>query len=113
MGRREHPSSSSIHRARRQTERHPALDAGYLLWAVLTMKWTSLQTERRLLVHARGLGHRSFIRVLRPARLRRDRVMFEVSRPTRRRPILENDSDHAVTVFYTAPTAIRSLIKAG
>ena len=74
------------------------------------------QADRRLLVHRRRrLGHRPHLHRLRSARGRRDR-----GRSSRAcRPIPDAGrfwkmiQDHKVTIFYTAPTAIRSLIKAG
>ena len=90
---------------------------GYLLWAILTMKWVfDHKPTRRLLVHGRrGLGHRTHLRLLRSARrAARTEVMFEgvPTYPDAGR-FWKMIQDHKVTVFYTAPTAIRSLIKAG
>ncbi len=88
---------------------------GYLLWAMLTMKLdVRLQADGRLLVHGRHrLGDRPHLHHLRPAGRRRDRGRVRGrSDVSRRRPLLEDDAKHKVSIFYTAPTAIRSLIKA-
>jgi acetyl-CoA synthetase len=88
---------------------------GYLLMAALTTKWTfDMKPDDCLLVHRRHrLGHRAHLHRLRPAGARRDRgrVRGRADLPGRRR-FWKMIQDHKVTVFYTAPTAIRSLIKA-
>jgi acetyl-CoA synthetase len=89
---------------------------GYLLHAALTTK-LHLRPEgrRRVLVHRRHrLGDRPHLHHLWPAGpgRHRDRVRRRAHLP-RRRPLLEDDpGPQGHRIFYTAPTAIRSLIKA-
>ena len=89
---------------------------GYLLHAALTMKWTfDLSSRRHLLVHRRHrLGHGPHLRGLRPAgQWAARKSSSRASRPTRT-PAASGSmiEKHKVTIFYTAPTAIRALIKA-
>ena len=90
--------------------------AGYLLGAKLTTKWVfDLQRGRRLLVHGRRrLGHRPQLRGVRAAGRWRHR------RAVRRRADYPGSGRFwkiceslGVTIFYTAPTAIRALMKLG
>ena len=56
---------------------------GYLLHAILTMKWTFDLKKRRLLVPLTSAGSRAYLHHLRPAGLRRLRIVFEACRPIR------------------------------
>jgi acetyl-CoA synthetase len=72
--------------------------------------------RRRLLVHRRHrLGHRPLLRRLRPAAKRRHRAdvrgRAQLARLFDR--FWKIIDDHKVTIFYTAPTAIRAFIKWG
>ncbi|MCK7501888.1 MAG: AMP-binding protein [Comamonadaceae bacterium] len=69
--------------------------------------------RRRLLVHRRpGLGHRHVLRHHRAAAARRDQHRRR-GRVRRRALVPHPRSEQRVTVWYTAPTAIRMLMKAG
>jgi acetyl-CoA synthetase len=86
---------------------------GYLLWAKMT-NWTFDMPRGRVLVHRRHrLDHGSHLRRLRPARGRRHAggVRGRAHLPDAGR-FWQMIEKHKVSVFYTAPTAIRSLIKA-
>ena len=89
---------------------------GYLLGATLTTQvGLRPQGRRHLLVHRRHrLGHRPQLHRLRPAAPTARRVMYEGAPnfPTRTASgqIIEK---YRVTIFYTAPTAIRAFIKWG
>jgi acetyl-CoA synthetase len=91
--------------------------AGYLLGAKLTTEvGVRHQARRRVLVHRRRrLGHRPQLRRLRPARQWRDRGDVRRRADRSRTPGASGRScqDHGVTIFYTAPTAIRALMKLG
>ena len=90
---------------------------GYLLHAIAHHEVdVRPQADRRLLVHGgRRLGHRPHLHHLRPARgAARPRSCSRACRPIPDAGrFWKMIQDHKVTVFYTAPTAIRSLIKAG
>jgi acetyl-CoA synthetase len=90
--------------------------AGYLLWAALTMKWTFDNKPSDVFWCTADVGWvtgHTYI-AYGPLAVGATEVMFE-GVPTypdagRFWKIIQ---DHKVNVFYTAPTAIRSLIKAG
>jgi acetyl-CoA synthetase len=88
---------------------------GYLLWAILTMRWTfDIKPTDCLLVHRRHrLGHRPHVHRIRTARRRRDRgrVRGVPTYPGCGR-FWQTIAKHKVSIFYTAPTAIRALVKA-
>ena len=91
--------------------------AGYLVYAAMTHEYVfDYHRRRHLLVHGRrGLGDRPFLHRLRAARQRRDaRLMFEgvpnYPTPSRFWDVVDK---HQVNIFYTAPTAIRALMRAG
>ena len=89
---------------------------GYLLHAALTTQWTfDLKPGRRVLVHGRHrLGHRPHLHHLRPLALGGTEIVFEgvPTFPDAGR-FWKMIQDHKVSIFYTAPTAIRSLIQGG
>ena len=71
------------------------------------------EARRRILVHRRHrLDHRPHLRRLRPAALRHDQLVYE-GLPTHPDPgrFWRMIDRHRVSIFYTAPTAIRALIK--
>ncbi|MGA7986321.1 MAG: acetate--CoA ligase [Burkholderiales bacterium] len=90
--------------------------AGYLLWCILTMKWVFDHKPSDVFWCTADVGWvtgHSYI-TYGPLAVGATEVMFE-GVPTypdagRFWKIIQ---DHKVSVFYTAPTAIRSLIKAG
>ena len=90
--------------------------AGYLLWAILTMKWTfDLKPEDVFWCTADVgwvTGH-TYV-CYGPLAAGGTEIIFEgvPTYPDAGR-FWKMIQDHAVTIFYTAPTAIRSLIKAG
>ena len=90
--------------------------AGYLLWAILTMKWTfDLKPDDVFWCTADVgwvTGH-TYV-TYGPLAAGGTEVVFEgvPTWPDAGR-FWKMIQDHAVTIFYTAPTAIRSLIKAG
>ena len=72
--------------------------------------------DRRLLVHRRRrLGHRPQLPRLRPARQRPPPASSTRARRTRPRRAAggRSSQDYKVSIFYTAPTAIRSFMKQG
>ena len=74
------------------------------------------QGRRHLLVHRRHrLGHRPQLRRLRPARERRDDAHVRGRAQPSRSPTASGDliERHRVTIFYTAPTAIRAFMQVG
>jgi len=89
---------------------------GYLLWAILTMKWTFDYKPSDVFWCTADVGWvtgHSYV-TYGPLACGATEIMFE-GVPTypdagRFWKIIQ---DHKVSVFYTAPTAIRSLIKAG
>ena len=89
---------------------------GYLLWAALTMKWTFDIKPTDVFWCTADIGWvtgHTYI-TYGPLALRRDRgrVRRHPDLPERR-PLLEDDRRSTRSaIFYTAPTAIRSLIKA-
>jgi acetyl-CoA synthetase len=88
---------------------------GYLLHAIVTMKWTFRpQAGRPFLVHRRHrLGYRPHLHHLWTTCLRRHRDGLRRHPDLSGcRPLLEDDPGSQGHIFYTAPTAIRSLIKA-
>ncbi len=93
--------------------------AGVLLWAAQTMKWTFDMKSRDMSfgVWWISAGSRG-IATLRMGRWRlaRRRSCSKACRRTRTRAasgsFWEMIARHKITIFYTAPTAIRSLIKA-
>ena len=101
----------------RQAEGHPAHDRRLPPQVAFTHKYVfDLQRTRRLLVHRRHrLGHRPQLHRLRPAGQRR----HERHVRGRARTIPGNDrfweiiEKYGVTIFYTAPTAIRAFMKWG
>ena len=90
--------------------------AGYLLWAMLTMKWTfDLKPEDVFWCTADVgwvTGH-TYV-CYGPLACGGTEIVFEgvPTYPDAGR-FWKMIQDHGVTIFYTAPTAIRSLIKAG
>ena len=89
---------------------------GYLVYASLTHQIrVRLPRRRHLLVHGRRrLGDRPQLHRLRPARQRRDhadvRGRAELSDASRFWEVVDK---HKVNIFYTAPTAIRALMREG
>ena len=117
-GRRDIRSSSSTPPARPASPRASLhTTAGYLLGVDLHAPvGLRPQGRRRLLVHRRHrLGHRALLRRLRPAGQRRDGRRSTRARPTTRTRTASgrSSSSYRVTIFYTAPTAIRAFIKWG
>jgi len=91
--------------------------AGYLLWARLTMHWTfDFQPESDVFWCTADVGWITghTYSVYGPLACGGTTVMYE-GVPTYPDPgrLWKICADHGVTVFYTAPTAIRALIKAG
>jgi acetyl-CoA synthetase len=90
--------------------------AGYLLWAILTMKWTfDLKPEDVFWCTADVgwvTGH-TYV-AYGPLAAGGTEIVFEgvPTYPDAGR-FWKMIADHKVTIFYTAPTAIRALIKAG
>ena len=89
---------------------------GYLLWAILTMKWTFDYKPTDVFWCTADVGWvtgHSYV-TYGPLACGATEVMFEgvPTYPDAGR-FWKMIQDHKVTVFYTAPTAIRSLIKAG
>jgi acetyl-CoA synthetase len=89
---------------------------GYLLWCVLTMKWTFDYKPTDVFWCTADVGWvtgHSYV-CYGPLACGATEVMFEgvPTYPDAGR-FWKMIQDHKVTVFYTAPTAIRSLIKAG
>jgi acetyl-CoA synthetase len=89
---------------------------GYLLWAVLTMKWTFDYKPSDVFWCTADVGWvtgHSYV-TYGPLACGATEVMFEgvPTYPDAGR-FWKMIQDHQVSVFYTAPTAIRSLIKAG
>jgi acetyl-CoA synthetase len=90
--------------------------AGYLLWAILTMKWTFDHKPADVFWCTADVGWvtgHSYV-CYGPLAVGATEIIFEGV------PVYPDAGrfwkmiqDHKVTVFYTAPTAIRSLIKAG
>ena len=90
--------------------------AGYLLWCMLTMKWVFDHKPRDIFWCTADVGWvtgHSYI-VYGPLGVGATEVIFEgvPTYPDAGR-FWKLIQDHKVSVFYTAPTAIRSLIKAG
>ena len=90
--------------------------AGYLLWAHMTMKWTFDSKPDDLFWCTADIGWvtgHSYI-AYGPLSVGGTEVVFEgvPTYPNAGR-FWETIQKHKVSVFYTAPTAIRSLIKAG
>jgi acetyl-CoA synthetase len=90
--------------------------AGYLLWAMLTMDWVFDHKKTDVFWCTADVGWvtgHSYI-VYGPLAVGATEVMFEgvPTYPDAGR-FWKMIQDHKVTTFYTAPTAIRSLIKAG
>ena len=89
---------------------------GYLLWTILTMKWTFDYKPTDIFWCTADVGWvtgHSYV-CYGPLACGATEVMFEgvPTYPDAGR-FWKTIQDHKVTVFYTAPTAIRSLIKAG
>jgi acetyl-CoA synthetase len=89
---------------------------GYLLWAMLTMKWTFDYKPSDIFWCTADVGWvtgHSYV-VYGPLSCGATEIMFEgvPTYPDAGR-FWKMIQDHKVSVFYTAPTAIRSLIKAG
>ena len=89
---------------------------GYLLWAMLTMKWVFDQKPNDVFWCTADVGWvtgHTYI-AYGPLAVGATEVMFEgvPTYPDAGR-FWKLIQDHKVNVFYTAPTAIRSLIKAG
>src|SRR5512134_2799554 len=89
---------------------------GYLLWAALTMKWVFDNKPSDVFWCTADVGWvtgHTYI-TYGPLAVGATEVMFEgvPTYPDAGR-FWKMCQDHGVTVFYTAPTAIRSLIKAG
>ena len=90
--------------------------AGYLLHALLTMKWTFDHKASDIFWCTADVGWvtgHTYI-AYGPLGIGATQVMFEgvPTYPDANR-FWKMISDHSVTIFYTAPTAIRSLIKLG
>jgi acetyl-CoA synthetase len=90
--------------------------AGYLLHALLTMKWTFDHKASDIFWCTADVGWvtgHTYI-AYGPLAIGATQVMFEgvPTYPDANR-FWKMISDHGVTIFYTAPTAIRSLIKLG
>jgi acetyl-CoA synthetase len=90
--------------------------AGYLLWAQMTMKWTFDIKPSDVFWCTADVGWvtgHSYV-CYGPLAAGATEVIFEgvPTYPDAGR-FWKMCQDHAVTIFYTAPTAIRSLIKAG
>jgi acetyl-CoA synthetase len=90
--------------------------AGYLLWCILTMKWTFDYKPSDIFWCTADVGWvtgHSYV-TYGPLACGATEIMFEgvPTYPDAGR-FWKMIQDHKVTVFYTAPTAIRSLIKAG
>jgi acetyl-CoA synthetase len=90
--------------------------AGYLLWCILTMKWTFDYKPSDVFWCTADVGWvtgHSYV-VYGPLACGATEVLFEgvPTYPDAGR-FWRMIQDHKVSVFYTAPTAIRSLIKAG
>ena len=90
--------------------------AGYLLWAVLTMKWTFDYKPADVFWCTADVGWvtgHTYV-CYGPLTCGATEIMFEgvPTYPDAGR-FWKMIQDHKVSVFYTAPTAIRSLIKAG
>ena len=90
--------------------------AGYILWCMVTMKWVFDHKPADIFWCTADVGWvtgHSYI-VYGPLGVGATAVMFEgvPTYPDAGR-FWKMIQDHKVTVFYTAPTAIRSLIKAG
>ena len=88
---------------------------GYLLWAAQTMKWTFDWKPTDVFWCTADIGWVTGHTYITYGPLARGgtQVVFEgVPTLPGRRALLKMIGDHKVTVFYTAPTAIRSLIKA-
>jgi len=91
--------------------------AGYLLWARLTMRWVfDFQTDSDVFWCTADVGWITghTYSVYGPLACGGTTLMYE-GVPTYPDPgrLWKICADHGVTVFYTAPTAIRALIKAG
>ena len=89
---------------------------GYLLWSILTMKWTFDHKPSDIFWCTADVGWvtgHSYV-CYGPLACGATEIMFEgvPTYPDAGR-FWKMIQDHKVTVFYTAPTAIRSLIKAG
>jgi len=89
---------------------------GYLLWAILTMRWTFDYKPTDVFWCTADVGWvtgHSYV-CYGPLACGATEIMFEgvPTYPDAGR-FWKLIQDHKVTVFYTAPTAIRSLIKAG
>src|SRR5688572_19959315 len=89
---------------------------GYLLWTILTMKWTFDYKPSDVFWCTADVGWvtgHSYV-CYGPLACGATEIMFEgvPTYPDAGR-FWKMIQDHKVTVFYTAPTAIRSLIKAG
>ena len=88
---------------------------GYLLWATLTMKWVFDIKPTDVFWCTADIGWvtgHTYI-AYGPLAVRRDRSgVRRRADLSGRRPLLEDDPGPQGHVFYTAPTAIRSLIKA-
>ncbi|MGE5151177.1 MAG: AMP-binding protein, partial [Rhodospirillaceae bacterium] len=90
--------------------------AGYIMWCMVTMKWVFDHKPSDIFWCTADVGWvtgHSYI-VYGPLGVGATAVMFEgvPTYPDAGR-FWKMIQDHKVTVFYTAPTAIRSLIKAG
>ncbi len=90
--------------------------AGYLLWAILTMKWTFDLKPTDIFWCTADVGWvtgHTYV-TYGPLAAGGTEIIFEgvPTYPDAGR-FWKMIQDHKVTIFYTAPTAIRSLIKAG
>ena len=90
--------------------------AGYLLWAILTMKWTFDLKPTDIFWCTADVGWvtgHTYV-TYGPLAAGGTQIIFEgvPTYPDAGR-FWKMIQDHQVTIFYTAPTAIRSLIKAG
>ena len=90
--------------------------AGYLLWAILTMKWTFDLKPTDVFWCTADIGWvtgHTYV-TYGPLAAGGTEIIFEgvPTYPDAGR-FWKMIQDHKVTIFYTAPTAIRSLIKAG
>ena len=87
---------------------------GYLLWAMLTMKWVFDNKPNDVFWCTADVGWvTGHTCTYGPLAVGATEVMFEASPRLDAGRFWKIIQDHKVNVFYTAPTAIRSLIKAG
>ena len=117
LGRRRASAVHPLHvRVHRQAEGRAAFQRGYLLQAMLTMQWTFDYKPTDVFWCTADVGWvtgHTYI-AYGPLAVGATEIVFEgvPTYPDAGR-FWKMIQDHKVTIFYTAPTAIRSLIKAG